>query len=838
MFGRWRTLIAVVLMMMGGIGRPAHGSTFVMLDEAQLAARSVAAVHGTVTAIESTLDRASGGVHTYVHIARAGLFYGALPAGDIVLRETGGSAGGTSEWVYGNPEYKVGEEVLVFVSAAADGALHTTAMAMGKFHLTRDDHGALIAQRDLGEGAAVWDPSTGELTENPGPEEYPLDGMRAALRDAAAAWSQKNVRDGRSVRLVPAELTRVRLGEARSEFTYLSTPSRWFEPDDGVPISYLIDGTGDVGLGPDTSRAAINDAFGAWTNAAGSDLALADGGTLAAPVTFAGCSGGNRIMFNDPFNEISDPTGCGGVLAIGGFCASSETKIVNGTSFRRIRVGKITFNNGWSQCAGWNRCNLSEVATHELGHTIGFGHATDVSATMYASAHFDGRCASLRSDDLNALTFVYPSMGTAAPTPTPTATPIPPTATPTRTRTPLPTATATRTATRTATAVVFTATATRTRTPVPTATTTRPAPSSTATATRTFTATRPPTATGTATLAPPSTATATIPATATPTNTVRARHGVRGHVRYYAAEQAVPGVTVTLQGEGADTTQTSMSGDYEFADVPEGTWELAAAKQSDFGTAVSPLDAAFVLQHVARLRQLDGPQALACDVTGDGSVTALDAARILQFTVGGMAHLPVADACAGDWLFLPDPEPAQSQAVIDPEVSSGNCHGGKIMIPDLLAETDQQNFRALLFGDCTGNWQTGMSASLIARAGRRAPTVRVGRPAGRNGVARVPVFVRSSTAFNAVDLQVAYDPAQLTPNGARLRHPSDGALVSTFAAVPGILRVALASGEPMGHQHGTLLVLEFTVTAGSDGGTVALQRANIDELPAVITGLR
>ena len=83
------------------------------------------------------------------------------------------------------------------------------------------------------------------------------------------------------------------------------------------------------------------------------------------------------------------------MLAIGGFCASSETRTVNGTSFRRIRVGKVTFNNGWSSCAGWNRCNLSEVATHEIGHTLGFGHATDFDATMYASAHFDGRCASL-----------------------------------------------------------------------------------------------------------------------------------------------------------------------------------------------------------------------------------------------------------------------------------------------------------------------------------------------------------------------------------------------------------------------------------------------------------
>jgi hypothetical protein len=68
---------------------------------------------------------------------------------------------------------------------------------------------------------------------------------------------------------------------------------------------------------------------------------------------------------------------------------------VNGASFRRIRVGEVTFNSSWSRCAGWNRCNLSEVATHEIGHTLGFS-TRPTSQPRCASAHFDGRCASRR----------------------------------------------------------------------------------------------------------------------------------------------------------------------------------------------------------------------------------------------------------------------------------------------------------------------------------------------------------------------------------------------------------------------------------------------------------
>jgi hypothetical protein len=279
-----------------------------------------------------------------------------------------------------------------------------------------------------------------------------------------------------------------------------------------------------------------------------------------------------------------------------------------------------------------------------------------------------------------------------------------------------------------------------------------------------------------------------------------------------------------------------MAGDYEFADVTEGSWEVGAAKDSDFGTAVSPLDAAYILQHIAQLRQLDSSQQLACDVTGDGQLSALDAARILQFSVGQIARLPVAGTCASDWLFMPEPDPPQSQLAIDPVVGGGTCSGGKIMIDDLLNEADQQNFRALLFGDCTGNWQSSTSGSLIARSPRRNSMVRVGHAMGRNGVARVPVYVRSNTTFNALDLQVSYDAAHLTPAGARLRHPSENAIVTSFAPSPGTLRVALASGEPMGRRHGTLLILEFTVADGADGGAVSAKAASIDEQPAAIAG--
>jgi hypothetical protein len=814
--------IGAILLLAISIADAAPATTFVLMNEEQLAARSTAAVLGSVTQIETVRDPRSGNIHTYVHIDSAETIFGEFPPGELVLRERGGSLDGVREWMFGNPEYTLGEEVLVFVAASADGSLHTTGMSMGKYTVTTEESGRATVRRDLGTGATLLQPSTGRLISNPAPQTYDLDAFVAAVQSAARVAGRGRRRDGRVLRLAPPELAEASVREWHESFTFLGSPSRWFEPDDGAAIGFLVDQTGDSGLGPVSSRAAIDAAFTAWSSVPSSSLRLVDGG-LTPPLAYNGCTSINRVSFNDPYGEVDDPVDCAGVLAIGGYCSSSSTRVVNGTTFRRIVNGKVMFNNGWAGCPGWNQCNVAEVATHELGHTLGLGHSADSFATMAAFAHFDNRCAGLKDDDIAAIAFMYP--GSTAPTATITPSP-------TRTPTAAPTQTGTSTATVTQSATV---TQTRTWTQTPTATT-RPTSTERPTATTRPTSTPRPTSTSTV----PATATTTPSATPTetPTPTAAIVHRISGRVRYYSNNTGVAGVSIRLSGATDLTTETTDSGSYAFDDVSAGVWQIEPQAMTGGARAVSALDASYVLQAVVGNRTLTPTQRLACDTTGDGTISSLDAARILQYIVGTISVLPVTSTCESAWLFVPTAPPGETQQTVQAGVSAGECQNGKILLDPLTDTVADRDFDALRLGDCTGNWQPEVpDASLEpSSTGEAHSLVQLGRlRRGKDATMRLPIYVRPKVPLHALTLRLRYDPDQLEVVDVTTRRPTADTQLQFDAQNPGQLAIAVASGRRTTRRRSALLAVEFAVRAQRPAhGSVRLAAIALDENPPIV----
>ncbi len=332
--------------------------------------------------------------------------------------------------------------------------------------------------------------------------------------------------------------------------------------------------------------------------------------------------------------------------------------------------------------------------------------------------------------------------------------------------------------------------------------------------TPTFTATSiPPTAT------PPSQATATR--TPTKTNTATSQAVISGAITYYSNSQLVPGVSVNLTGPSNVTVQTNGQANYS-ATVPQATWSVEPSKTGAFGTAVSSLDAARVLQALAGLQHFTNQQRLACDATGDGTLSTLDAVYILQFSAGLIDHLPAAAMCGSDWIFYPSPNSAQNQQIIYP-VLSGTCQQGAILYNPLAGSASGQDFDGILLGDCTGNWTAG--AALRQRAGSTTVLAAAARKRA-HGRFIVPIYVKTTSPFQALDLRLQYDSAA-TFVGATARGAAANAMTSV-QATDGRLSVSLASAQEIDDRHGAIVLLEFRGAAPS----VTLDGALVDEQPA------
>jgi hypothetical protein len=181
--------------------------------------------------------------------------------------------------------------------------------------------------------------------------------------------------------------------------------------------------------------------------------------------------------------------------------------------------------------------------------------------------------------------------------------------------------------------------------------------------------------------------------------------GVVGTVRYYASQNPVPGVTVRLLQSGEVSTTTNGEGGFALAPEEAGGALLLPSKSGEERQGISSLDAAHVSQAIVGLRSFDALQTLACDVTGNGTLSSLDAARIQQLEVGLIQSFPVSELCGQSWAFVPKPDLVANQTLTQPVTGGGMCQNGSISYTPLAPPVGGQDFVAVLFGDCTGNWE-------------------------------------------------------------------------------------------------------------------------------------
>lgn len=336
----------------------------------------------------------------------------------LQIREIGGKVGNEILWISGSPEYKVGDKVTVLLKRQPDGSLRTHLLDNGRIPVQPAGTANALFGRQLTYKEVV---------------DIKIDARKKELKSAPQPLAL-------GLMVQPAPLSGP--AESLTEFRFMTDPpSRWLNN----PVAVYGDPAGDVKYGPVESQRSVKDATESWSSA-GNVTFQYTGDTPAVGYT---CVPDKLLVqFRDVKNDIEDPNQCSGVLAIGGFCGGA---IINGKY--KITGGAVVFNNGWEGCSFWNPDNITEVMTHEFGHAIGLSHSAESGqpttqytqdATMYYSAHFDGRRNGLKDYDRGAVAALYgPNQGIPTPTRTPEPTPSPtfiptpkPTSTPVSTQTP------------------------------------------------------------------------------------------------------------------------------------------------------------------------------------------------------------------------------------------------------------------------------------------------------------------------------------------------------------------------------------------------------------------
>ncbi|MCY3907531.1 MAG: hypothetical protein OXF63_09820 [Anaerolineaceae bacterium] len=369
------------------------------------------------------------------------LLKGFVPGSRITVRRPGGvRPDGMIGEIMGLPALIEGDRVLLFLRPDREaGVYRTVELGLGMFfEESRGNRTFLQREPALEIRSRAGEEPTGTrqpLRDAQRFRQWVAD--RASGLNRSADYFEDGTGDNPPAIVSPFRLTRTP-GQCERD----GVPVRWREFDERLDVLLTVAADGQDGL-PNGGLAQLRTAIRAWNGDPRSHSRLVLHGTSSTAFRADDPDGVNSITFEDPHDEILGSYPESNVLALNWvffYCDhSTEPHSIPGNrSTRALALAEtnITTQDGyrdWLASVGDPRRAHEEIMAHELGHALGIAHTCGDStsgpcdstlkeqAIMRAIAHADGRGASLNSDDLAAVRFLYPeadspSRGPAAPT--------------------------------------------------------------------------------------------------------------------------------------------------------------------------------------------------------------------------------------------------------------------------------------------------------------------------------------------------------------------------------------------------------------------------------------
>ena len=401
---RQLSVIWTLVCLLAGV-TPASGSTVLFRTDSELIARSERVIYGRVIGQRVQRDSLQPRrIYTITTIAVIEDFTGA--AGETVeVWELGGAIDGERLFVGGAVEYRVGQDVVVCLDRGRHG-LRSVAMGLSKFDVVADATGAPRLRR------AILD------TEVVGGVVPAIDRSLVDFRALAAqTLGRVSRRANQSAVSVVEPWTNIRP----------SLPLRWRDADFGTPVRVFKNTSAPPPLVTGDAVPEIQTALAAWTNPTNASISVQYAGTALEPVHDGGWTTipihSTLVTFEDPTGDLGDA-----VLAIGGGFGQDTAGsggTINGIQYDAFVNGFVVFQRASILPAEFRQpLNFTRVLTHEIGHTIGFGHTQNDGTVMNPTANimFASCCVSatpvppaLGSDDLLGLAAVYPASPATGP---------------------------------------------------------------------------------------------------------------------------------------------------------------------------------------------------------------------------------------------------------------------------------------------------------------------------------------------------------------------------------------------------------------------------------------